>query len=1125
MKVPRVSYRLEQDGVFVIENYNWAEPFSNFLPAIAGKWGVPLWAYYVSKGQALAAMGRGDKDGQILPFTSFNLACMEVGRRGFRTFVRRNHGPVYEPFRRSTDRAITQTMKIGAGELVLEEINRDAGLAFEVVYFAVPNLPWPVFVRTVELRNLKKTRCEVEWLDGVCRVVPHGVGYARSQFVARHVEAMMGVVRRKKGILLRLRQSAEDCERIEGLDGGHFYTALVDDKLLPKKSMIADPDRIFGEAVNYDFPWVFDHEGLSGVHNRQGYGVAKTPCAFGAAKCTLSPQASTAMISLLGYVESDDELNRVVGQAAAADFIQAKRAENKVLLGEIENRAFTVSDHEAFDAYCGRNFLDNVIRGGMPEVCGRGSEKKTFYIYSRQNGDLERDYHWFYVEPSYLSQGTGHYRSVLQNRRSDTWFFPDCEDANLHTFMSLIQLDGYNPLEVCAVSYAPADGRRFEDWLRRLLAQTGDEVHFDALWRAVRDGFTPGGFMMRYERIAYPPKGRKVKPWPRETVLSELLALSRPLEVGGLHEGFWVDHWTYNLDLLDSYLAIYPDRLEKLLCGRDDYTFFDDPDVILDRAEKTVQVERDDGTVVVRRYGAVVRDPQKEALIRSRKAFAYRVRTQNGKGPVYTTTLLVKLLTILTNRMATLDPQGRGVEMEADKPGWNDSLNGLPALFGSALNETLELLRCARFLQTGLEELGARKSTPQAEVALFSELADFMDALTAVLRRRLRARSQRAALQYWEQSNTLKETYRRATRYGVDGKEVCWSRKKIIAFVKLCARVLEKIFSGGEAGGPKGDGPTAVLSSGGVPHTYFVNEAADYTPRKRKRHCSHQPVEVNTWRARPVKLFLEGSVHFMKVFPERGAEVYRAVRQSPLFDRKLKMYKSCENMAEEDPELGRAVGAYPRGWIENESIYLHMEYKYLLEILRAGLCDEFYKDIQSALVPFMDPQVYGRSILEGASFVVSSAFADPKHHGQAFQPRLSGITCEFVHIWTLMTAGPRPFRLSAEGALQLVLEPRLAGWLFTSRRTVRPYRDVERGRMSLTVPKNAFAFQFLGHTLVIYRNPRRKNTYGKRGARVLGYALQTRGGETLEVAGDVLGPEHAQRVRAGEVARITADLG
>ena len=33
-------------------------------------------------------------------------------------------------------------------------------------------------------------------------------------------------------------------------------------------------------------------------------------------------------------------------------------------------------------------------------------------------------------------------------------------------------------------------------------------------------------------------------------------------------EGYWIDHWYYNLDLIQSYLAVYPDRKDQLLFER-----------------------------------------------------------------------------------------------------------------------------------------------------------------------------------------------------------------------------------------------------------------------------------------------------------------------------------------------------------------------------------------------------------------------------------------------------------------------------------------------------------------------------------------------------------------------------
>ena len=73
-----------------------------------------------------------------------------------------------------------------------------------------------------------------------------------------------------------------------------------------------------------------------------------------------------------------------------------------------------------------------------------------------------------------------------------------------------------------------------------------------------------------------------------------------------------------------------------------------------------------------------------------------------------------------------------------------------------------------------------------------------------------------------------------------------------------------------------------------------------------------EPVAI---RQRPVRPFLEGPVHWMKDRPHEAKAVYDSVRSSPIYDDKLGMYKSSESMEGESPELGRAVGAYPRGWI------------------------------------------------------------------------------------------------------------------------------------------------------------------------------------------------------------------
>lgn len=1090
---PAVRYGLAPDASrFLVEGYPWAKAFSNFLPGIAGKWGVPLWAYYVSQGQAICSVGLRDKDGQILEFQSFNLAMARVAREGFRTFLRLDGGEVYEPFQKRADPAIVQTMEVAPAELTLRERNLRLGLEVEVVYFGLPNLRVAGLARLVFVRDRSGRARRLEWVDGAARVLPMGLDQTRIKGVARHVEAMMGVAARCGVPLFRLKQSAEDSERVGAVEGGHFY-AVPGSPL--GKGLVTDPDVVFGEGMLLDHPWPFARGGARAVLAADEHRDTKTPCAFAVRTARLGAHGEERLQAVLGGVRRDEDLDELAAQLRAPSFLLEKREENRQLVAEIGGRCFCATSSAAFDAYSQQTFLDNVVRGGLPLTLRTKSGPSAFYLYSRQNGDLERDYHFFVLEPTWLSQGTGHYRSVLQNRRTDTWFFPEVEDANLVTFLSLVQLDGYNPLEVNGLSYRADDERALARFLSRRVRGAAEREDL-ATW--MRKGFTPGELLMRLDRLGGLEEGE------RDQALAEALAFSRENEAGGLHEGFWADHWHYNFDLLEVFATVYPDHLGEALFGRRAYRFFDDPDVVLPRDERCV----DAGGGRVRCWGSVVRDPVKLSRIAARRSDRYSVRA-GGRGPVYRTTLVVKLLTIVANRLATLDPAGRGVEMEAGKPGWNDSLNGLPGLFGSGLSEALELRRAVRTL------LDALPLAPAA-LPLFEELSDLITGLRRAIEVRLSRRGSDAAFAYWDESNRLKEAYRKRTRLGVTGREVESPREDLHAFLQAGLALLEL--------GVGAAGRNGAVSPQGVPYTYFVNEVTRSKPLHRRSHLGMPLVRPLAFRQRPVKLFLEGPVHWLKDRPEDARAVYEAVRRSPLWDRKLGMYKACEPMDGETPELGRAVGAYPRGWIENESIYLHMEYKWLLEVLRSGLAGEFWRDARTALVPFLDPAVYGRSPLEGASFVVSSAFADPARHGQAFQPRLSGVTCEFLHIWVVAMAGERPFGLDEGGGLRLALSPRLPGWLFTEAPSTRPWHDPVEGWQELSLGANSLAFKLLGRTLVVYSNPGRVDTFGPHGARPVAYRLVYRDGREVRVLGPSVPAPHAAAVRDGAVSRLDVTL-
>ncbi len=143
--------------------------------------------------------------------------------------------------------------------------------------------------------------------------------------------------------------------------------------------------------------------------------------------------------------------------------------------------------------------------------------------------------------------------------------------------------------------------------------------------------------------------------------------------------------------------------------------------------------------------------------------------------------------------------------------------------------------------------------------------------------------------------------------------------------------------------------------------------------------------------------FLEGPVRYLKLPVEQGEKraLYEAVKESDLYDGELSMYKVNASLADSSFELGRAR-AFTPGWLENESIWLHMEYKYLLELLRSGLYEEFFADFKKAAIPFQNPEIYGRSIYENSSFIASSRNPNPSCRGRGFVARLSGSTIEFI---------------------------------------------------------------------------------------------------------------------------------
>ncbi len=85
------------ENTYIIKDYARKKPFASFLPGLAGIHGIPIWCYYVNRGQCVASFGVEDKDHAIMEFFPAHQAYQNTPLLGFRTFVKKE-GKYLEPF-------------------------------------------------------------------------------------------------------------------------------------------------------------------------------------------------------------------------------------------------------------------------------------------------------------------------------------------------------------------------------------------------------------------------------------------------------------------------------------------------------------------------------------------------------------------------------------------------------------------------------------------------------------------------------------------------------------------------------------------------------------------------------------------------------------------------------------------------------------------------------------------------------------------------------------------------------------------------------------------------------------------------------------------------------------------
>lgn len=1139
-------------GRYILEDYDAQTTFADFLPGLAGIYGKPLYAFYVNRGQAIASFGVESKNTPIMEFLPANKAYQETPLVGFRTFIQgrrqkesfvvepfspltTNHGaaellegtktlPSTESFQSACCSPTTKrVMYSGENELQIQEIDFVHQLETNVTYFVLPEEDFGAFVRRTTITNThSKEPVNISFLDGLAKLQPAGGNLdLMLKTMGRTLEGFMGVYFPEEDSITmpfyRLTTKPSDSDFVTIQEQGHYCASIKEGTEYDLLPIVYDTSKVFGQDTTLLRPIELYGKSVSEIVSGPQYGKAKTSSCFAAVEdVTLEPGESVTISTFFGMAAHILDVPVIVRRLMQEGFVLYKLTRTREVVRQITKSVEMKTGSKELDAHVSQMYLDNSLRGGIPIVLGDEDDNdgiltvdedprlKVFHVFSRIHGDLERDYNDFLLRHTFFSQGPGSFRDVIQNRKNDVVFNPRIGSFNVRTFLSFIQADGYEPYSVEAVVFTIDKKSLCDDIATQAVGPAdGHRAQREALSGILNNGpFRPGQlFSLMTEQNIFLMVSRQ------EFIdMVAIAATSTPM--GVYEKGFWADHWTYYLDMIESYTAIFPDEEEKLMF---DVTlpYFFSPAAVQPRRKKYVENLSYDGSHDhIQQLDATLLDAAKQEYMHHfiAKETGWYSLTANWQhddsGEIFKSSTYSKLFLLATVKFSTRDANGMGIEYEAGRPGWDDANNGIPGMIGSGMPESFELKALLQYLLHVAKDYGRSFDIPEELYDLFNSVNGNLTLLERYKEKRKGHNTVPWELfSYWDNLSKAREAYRDQIRITFTGKTETLDAPTAIRSLERWLAEIDRGISRAFTTGTKGYGDDG--KSGIVP-TYFSYRVSKWNHTGEFNRLGHPFVDPLNMTVRHFPLFLEGPTRMMKTVDAMGArDIYLNVRNSSLYDRDLKMYTISSSLVDQPIAMGRSM-AFAPGWLENQSVWLHMSYKFYLQLLRHRLYDDFFAEVRNGgVLPFMNARQYGRSPMECSSFIASSAFEDPSVRGRGFLGRLSGSTSEFLSMWILMFIGSEPFSFDkTSGEIRFQFIPTLPAWIFDSLEPgVAQANDVENPTIS---------FKLFSSISVRYYNSQKRDLMGVPPTR---YRVGLRDGSAFEFNQTFIPDEMADKIR------------
>lgn len=422
-------------------------------------------------------------------------------------------------------------------------------------------------------------------------------------------------------------------------------------------------------------------------------------------------------------------------------------------------------------------------------------------------------------------------------------------------FLSFIQADGYEPLTVEAVVFYFAD----ENLARKIATQVTTDAESAKILGDVLSGgpFRPGQVFSLCEKLNINRTA------DNDDFIQPIMAAAEDRAVAQFGTGYWADHWDYYMDLIEAYLGVFPDGEESLMYDNQLRYFFSTA-TVRPRSEKYVLDYTFDGTSkhVIQldsTYYDMGKADEQEAFRDQNTGLigidASWQRTADGKP--FMSTPIAKLFLLSSIKFAMRDAYGMGIEYEGGRPGWLDSMNGLPGMVGSGMPETYELYLLMKYVKKVVDTYDRDVVVPAELAKMITTVETSLDTLALAGYEdpeELPYDVPKPLFEYWDVVASARENYRNDVQYYFSGNTTTYSAKSVSTILKRWLAQVELGIARSLKFGSKGFGDDGTS---GVPPCFFSYDVTEWELNKGHNAIGLPLVNAKAMRVGKFPLFLE----------------------------------------------------------------------------------------------------------------------------------------------------------------------------------------------------------------------------------------------------------------------------